>query len=285
MRSIIMTLAVAALLTTAMPLAAAFGSTSPAPKTPFTPVQGEGEIQHYIAYNVAVFADSDPWGNGKLATALSNIGATVTTFGSADMGVADLSGFQKVVIASVQTGIFYQAFLDNAAYFQAFVNNGGNLEIHAADYSGDGWPASAIWDGVTYHGYDRDGYAQDGTALLDPGHTIFTVPHAVTAPEMTGWNWDFHGVLGNTGGWNTVIVSDPQGDPVWIEKASGAGCVTITTQTVEWDAASSAFLENMLSYYGCASTPPPVPELSSILLAGAGLGIVGLAVAMRRRSA
>lgn len=265
-----------------LPAASAAQSTDPAMPAYQTPPP-TSELYTNIGFNVAVFQENDPWNTGSLATALANAGATTTYFTRFDMGVADLSSFQKVIIPSVQTADFYAAFQANEAYFQAYVNNGGTLNIHAADIASNGWISNPMWDGVNYLGYNRGGSLGDSVTVLEATHTIFTTPNAVTESQLQDWGWTFHGYFSGTTGWTSVIATAPAGDPVWVEKAYGSGCVTITSMTVEWVGASQAFLDNNVASLGCAAQQPPVPELSTILLSSAGAAIVGLVLATRRR--
>ena len=88
--------------------------------------------------SAAIFQDENPWGRTDNQDILATNGATVDFFGVADMGSPslDLSVYNKVIVSSIQSPAFYDALQANRAWFEAYVNDGGLLDLHLAFQSG-----------------------------------------------------------------------------------------------------------------------------------------------------
>jgi hypothetical protein len=239
---------------------------------------------------VAIFQNSDPWydppgGMTSNQDVLTANGISYTIYSSAQIGVVDLSGFEKVVIASDQSTAFYSAVEANSAWFESYVNNGGTLEIHAADWgwANGPWPTGANPCGFTW----ASSYGQIVDIAL-PGHEILTTPNVITDAELDGWNLAYHGYFtGYPAGSQIILTEGNTGsaNPVLIVAPYGSGCVIASGQTLEWAYwwGYSNLLENVLLYI-CAP-PAPVPAMTPIGIAALVglLGLIGAGIIMRRR--
>ncbi|UCG68477.1 MAG: hypothetical protein JSV09_11775, partial [Thermoplasmata archaeon] len=96
---------------------------------------GFGEIS-----NIALFQNTNPWGHTSNQDILNTNGISYTMYSASDIGSVDLSGYDKVIISSVQDyPTFYSYVEANKAWFESYVTNGGLLEIHGCDQGGDHW--------------------------------------------------------------------------------------------------------------------------------------------------
>ena len=244
----------------------------------------EGQPQAFgaspITGPVAIFQDNDPWGMTSNQDILTANGIGYTIFTSADIGAVDLSGFEKVIIASVQPTAFYTAVEASSAWFESYASNGGILEIHAAPYSESPWPTGVLPCGFTWT--QNPGQTVD---IALPGYDILTTPNVITDAELDGWNEAYHGYFtGYPAGSQIILTEGDTGfaNPVLITAPYGSGCVIASGQPLEWGYGYgySNLLENVL-LYECAP-PAPVPTITPIgLIALVGLLSVIAAVSIR----
>jgi len=236
-------------------------SPTPCPVSSTDPVVGhQASVRFYQAPgrspdNVAIFQDESPWGSTWNEAILAANGISFTIFGSADMGSADLSPFDKVIVSSVQPSSFYDALETNRAWFEAYTSAGGVLDLHLASYSGDldgklmpgGFVASAVecFDDVT---------------IVDAGHAVLTTPHAISDADLDGWGCSSHGYFAAVpGGADEIIELAGSGEPCAMDLFYGAGRIFATVQPVEYNyGASYNYLENTILYDltggGCLTT-------------------------------
>ena len=231
---------------------------------------------------VAIFQDNDPWGMTSSQDILTANGITYTIYSSAQIGVVDLSGFEKVIIASDQPTAFYTAVETNSAWFENYANNGGILEIHAADL---GWAAGSWPTGALPCGFTWNFQYGDTVDIALPGNEMLTTPNVITDAELDGWNFAYHGYFtGFPAGSELILTEGDTGfaNPVLIVAPYGSGCVIASGQTLEWGYwyGFSNLLENVL-LYECGA-PAPVPAITPIgLIALVGLLSVIVAVSIR----
>jgi len=146
-------------------LGAAGTSTSPHGRITGAQVMpGTGSVMNLT--NVAVFQDWDPWGTTAITDILTAHSITFTIYGTADIGNVDLSNFDKVIFPSQQSFDFYLALSVNSPWLEAYIDNGGCVELHFA----------------TYDTYDPTG--------LVFGYGI-SVMHYPTVRPMTTWTGQF----------------------------------------------------------------------------------------------
>ena len=229
---------------------------------------------------VAIFQDDDPWSLTSNQDILTANGIAYTIYSSAQIGVVDLSGFEKVIIASVQSTAFYTAVEANSAWFESYVNNGGILEIHAAPYIANPWPTGMLPCGFTWT------YNSGNTVdIALPGNEMLTTPNVITDAELDGWWKSYHGYFtGFPAGSELILTEGDTGsaNPVLIVAPYGSGSVIASGQTLEWAYwwGDSNLLENVLQVRG--EPPAPVPTLTPIgLIALVGLLSVIAAVSIR----
>ena len=213
---------------------------------------------------VAIFQNADPMGFTSNQDILTANGISPTIYSSADIGVVDLSGYAKVIIASLQPVAFYTAVEANRTWFEQYVNNGGCLEIHAACYTSQPWPTGILPCGFTWK--DSPG---DTVDIALPGHEMLTTPNVITDDELDGWSSSYHGYFtgfpagselilteGDTGSANPVLIIAPYGD----------GCVIATGQMLEWGHhfGYSNLLENILLFTCVLTQAPQAPAVTPI---------------------
>lgn len=219
------------------------------------PVPDETNIQNNMksanvvvsALVVAIFENVIPWSYPSNEEALDLYGIPYVVFSSNDFGGVDLSTFSKIVIASDQNQAFYDAINSYIWWFEDYVNNGGTLEIHAADW---GWNGGH-WIGTIPGGLQWTNYASDYVTIVDPTHPVVNTPNLITDTELDGWSASTHGyfsVYPATS--HIVIIEDYTRGPAYLEFAYGAGVIIASGQTLEWAYRwkYSRILENSLLY-------------------------------------
>jgi hypothetical protein len=201
------------------------------------------------------------WLKEELPQALGAITGPVAIFQDNDPWVT-MTSTQDVLTAN---GIAY--------WFESYANNGGILEIHAADggWGGGGfWPTGAIPCGFTWT--FNLGNTVD---IALPGNEMLTTPNVITDAELDGWGASYHGYFtGFPAGSELILTEGDTGfaNPVLIVAPYGSGCVIASGQTLEWGYwwGRSNLLENVL-LYECGA-PAPVPAITPIGL----IALVGL---------
>jgi len=201
--------------------------------------------------NVAIFQDGNPWGFTSNQNILTAHGISYTIYPSAQIGIVNLSGFDKVIISCDQSNAFYAAVEANRAWFENYVNNGGTLEIHAADngWAGGSWPTGILPCGFTY-----SQWYGDTVNIASPGHTILTTPNNMTDAELDNWGWSYHGCFfpSYPSGSQIILTEGDTGSvhPVLIIAKYGKGCVIASGQTLEFAAhwGYSNLLENVILF-------------------------------------
>ena len=221
---------------------------------------------------VAIFQDNNPWGLTSNQDILTANGIAYTIFSSAQIGVVNLSGFEKVIIASDQPTAFYTAVEANRAWFENYVNNGGILEIHAADngWAGGSWPTGTLPCGFTWeHQYGNT------VDIALPGHEMLTTPNVITDAELDNWRWSYHGYFtGFPAGSEIILTEGDTGsaNPVLIVAPYGNGTVIASGQPLEaayWWGYSN-LLENVLLFKvrGVPTAVPAITPIGIIALVG-----------------
>lgn len=252
----------------------------PDPNAPLAPP--EQELNAHATPYVAIFRDTASWGYYLAEDILAANGIPYASFNSAAIGSVDISGYTKVLIPANQPTSLYAAVMANHAYFQSYVQAGGVLQIHAAAWEpgfGSDWVSypATIYPGITYTHYY--GSQQNFAA---PSHIILNSPNVLDT-TMTGCCSPHHGSLTAPGA--LVIQTGDGGDAVMVEKMDGSGIVLASTITSDysWGSHVDQAQENYVLYLVGGAATPPVPELSSVLLALAGAGLVGIVLVARRK--
>jgi len=241
---------------------------------------------------VAIFQDNDPWtdpwtGVGMTSNQdiLTANGIAYTIFSSAQIGVVNLSGFEKVIIASDQPTAFYTAVEANSAWFENYVNNGGILEIHAADngWAEGSWPTGALPCGFTWkHQYG------DTVDIALPGNEMLTTPNVITDAELDNWRCSYHGYFTDFPAGSEIILTEGDtgsANPVLIVAPYGNGTVIASGQTLEWAYwwGYSNLLENVLQVRGVPTAVPSLTPIGLIALVGLLSVVIAMSIKIRKR--
>jgi hypothetical protein len=204
---------------------------------------------------VALFKDSNPWYYTAIEDILTDNGTTYDVYNSSQMGIVDLSSYEKVITASVQGDDFWDALEANKTWFESYVSDGGVLEMHLCAYYGSNSPGKVYPGGFVY--YDTD---IEQISIVDSSHPVVNTPNTVTDAQLDDWNYSAHGWFDTIPAAGDVVLKSTTNDePVWVETVFGSGYILATTQTVEWRAGGGypEFLENMTVY-----TPTPEADCS-----------------------
>jgi len=196
---------------------------------------------------VALFQNWCSWDYPSNEEALNRYSVPYVVFRSSDFGSVDLSGFTKVVIASDQDQAFYNGMDAYRWWFEDYVNNGGILEIHAADY---GWHGGG-WVGPLPGGLQWASYYGQYVTVVDPLHPVLNTPNTITEAELDNWNWAVHGYFSiYPADAHIIIIEDSTRMPAYLEFGYGSGFIIASSQTLEWayKRRFSLILENSLLY-------------------------------------
>ncbi len=198
-------------------------------------------------FGIALFKNNDPWGSTANELILKRYGIPYDVYNSTDIGTVDLSKYAKVIIASAQNQVFYDAVNASRTWFEDYARNGGVLEIHAADFGlGSGW-IDDLPGGITYTNDN-----QNTINILLKHHPLVRAPNNITDPELDNWGWSVHGYFTAYPSKTIVILWESSSfNPAYIEVPFGSGVILASSQTLEYGYAvnpKSFFLENSLLY-------------------------------------
>ena len=193
--------------------------------------------------NVAIFQDWNPWDSTRNQEVLTNNGISYTIFDSSQIGVVDLSPYDKVIISSVQSGSFYSLVEANRAWFEAYVAAGGFLDLHLASQGADA--EGKLMPG----GFVTTFYGSNDMTIVEPLHSIVNVPNVVTDAELDNVGYSTHGYFSTVPeGALEIIEIAENGYPCCMERALGLGRILATVQTIDFYGSSYNFLENTILY-------------------------------------
>jgi len=237
----------ALLLVNPVPVAAdSLDGTGAGPQIEWT---GGGVTRAVPPTNVAIFQDSDPWSYSTIRDILTSYTIPYTVYGTSDIGVVDLTPYDKVIISSAQPLPLYTAVSANVAWFEAWVTGGGTLEFHGATYWSNDWSSLSMPGGLTIAPQD----GTNGTDLLtvvDAGHPLASDPNTLDSTLIDSWSYSSHSYFtGAASAFAEVIQDDVSAQPVMLEMPMDSGCIITTLMSLEWGANSIPYpdpLENML---------------------------------------
>jgi thermitase len=200
---------------------------------------------------VALFKNVDPWGYSSNEEAFDLYDVPFVTLSSKDFELVNLSQFVKVVIASDQDQVFYDAMNASRWRFEDYVRSGGALEIHAADW---GW-YGGHWTGPLPGGFQWEVHETNYVTIVNRTHPVVNTPNLITDNELDGWSWSAHGYFSGYPNNSRVVIADRSGRPVYLEFKYEEGLIVASGQTLEWayHYGYSLMLENSLLYpvYRC----------------------------------
>ena len=223
-------------------------SASPVPDDEY--MENNMESQILVVFNqitgpVAIFRNLLPWSMNVTEPILDMYNINYTVYDSSDIGIVDLSPFEKVIIASDQDQTFYNTLGFYTPWFESYATNGGILEIHAADW---GWNGGT-WDGLYLMpgGFDQVHGGLYNITINQPLHPVLSYPHIIT--DTSGDS--AHGYFDTYPGISEKILLDGNTlAPVFLELDYGEGTILITMQTLEYSYyyGNSKFLENVILF-------------------------------------
>ncbi len=216
------------------------------------PILGEDNISNnmksarVMVYHpeVALFKNVDPWDCSSNEEALYLYDVPYVTLSSKDFELVNLTQFVKIVIASDQDQVFYNAMNSSRWWFEDYVRNGGALEIHAADR---GWHGGH-WVGPLLGGLQWESHETNYVAIVNQTHPVVNTPNLITDNELDGWSWSTHGHFFGYPENSLVVIADGSDRPVYLESKYGAGLIVASGQTLEWayERGYTLMLENSL---------------------------------------
>jgi hypothetical protein len=191
-----------------------------------------------------VFLDAEPWGSTSITEILNSFGLEYTILRSSDMGIVDLSQYDRVIIASDQPQAFYDAFNGNISWFEGYVNNGGLLNVHAAD---QGWNSGSVVNGTLPFGISYTSNSSDIVHVQQGNSILLHLPNEIADGELDNWGSSYHGYLKNTNNTNIVLTTN-NNEPILVYGMNGSGQFLISTQTLEFAMMNnnSRILENLM---------------------------------------
>jgi V8-like Glu-specific endopeptidase len=212
-----------------------------------------------IKGNVAILRDALPWARNVTEPILVKYGISYDIFDSFDFGSVDLSNYVKVIIASDQSQEFYNRLAGNRTWFEAYVSQGGILEMHAADR---GW-AGGNWDALTFPGGLTKAYLYlDNVSINLDTHPLVNVPFPTEDIELDGWFYSSHGYFTAYPSLAKKVLLNAENlsRPVLLEFPYGKGFIIATMQTLEWNQYFNytSILENFILYEPKDNAPPIV---------------------------
>jgi len=205
----------------------------------------------------ALFRDANPWGQTSNEDILRSIQKPFSILESSDIGVVDLSIYQKVIIVNDQPTSFYNAIETHVSWFESYVNSGGVLEIHAADSGSHGGSWATMPGGFTH-----TNVLSDIVNIIYPGHPMLTAPNIITDNELDNWDFSVHGYFDTVPTDTTTVLTEATGMPVLTQSHFGFGAIIASMQTLEWgyDNGYSTILKNIILYI-----PEPLPDIPPVV--------------------
>lgn len=167
-----------------------------------------------------------PWGSSANENILDSLGIQYDVQNSSDLATLDLTPYKVVIVPSQQPDSFYNTLTSVSSKINAYVDQGGVLEFHAAAWGLIGSDPSGVTlpggVGIVFH------YA-DTNYVVDFSHPIVAgVPSPFT--DFHASHCYFSNLAANT----RVIVVDDTSNPDLIEYTCGWGRVIASGVTLEW---------------------------------------------------
>jgi V8-like Glu-specific endopeptidase len=221
---------------------------------------------------IAIFQDRAPWNLNVTEPILVDNSLSYTMYNSSDMGIVDLSSFQKVIISSDQTQQFYDRLAANTTWFESYVANGGILLISTADNG----PGGGIWDDsfIMPGGLNKTFSLVQNVTINIPQHPVLLTPSLIEDDELDNWLYSSHGYYNTYPiGTKEILLDGNTLNPVLVELEFGNGFIISTNQPLEWNhnLNYTRLLENLILYdptFYIKEIIVTTPDNSSLWLAG-----------------
>ncbi|MCX7004051.1 MAG: hypothetical protein NTV22_12390, partial [bacterium] len=197
----------------------------------------------YAGYNnVALLQDSNPWDFRKNQDVLASNNIAYTIFGSNEMGRVDLTPFDKVIVVSDQSSIFYACVTNNRAWLETYVAQGGLLDLHLAVSFQSSLNAMLFPGNIA-----AVKLSGNTVTIIDPAAPILTTPNPISGAALNGWNSSTHGFFtAIPAGAHSIIANTLNGQPCAMTLPYGSGKIFATVQPVEFLNSSFGYLENTI---------------------------------------
>lgn len=201
-----------------------------------------------------------PWDSDALLQVLGANGLAYDIVGADQLGETDLGAYRLVIVASDQTGSFYDALASHADRLAAYVRHGGFLWFSASawGFAGGSLDGAVLPGGVTISGPVFEFY----NVVTEPSH-----PMVQGIPNPVFGDFASSAVFGSVPEAATVILrGQATGEPTLIEYPHGAGRVLTGSQPLEfawmvgWEL--GFLLENGVPYAAGVETVGDVPWLT-----------------------
>ena len=198
---------------------------------------------------VAIFEDAAPWALNVTEPILVDNGISYVKYSSSDMGIVNLSSYQKVIISSDQTQLFYDRLATNTAWFESYVANGGILLLSVADagWNGGNWNETYLLPG----GLNKTQEYFNNVSINIHYHPVLLTPSLIEDDELDNWMYSSHGYFTTyPTGTNEILLKAGTSNPVLIEFEFGNGFIIATNQPLEWNhnLNYTRLLENLILY-------------------------------------
>lgn len=210
-----------------------YSSSKPPPD--FVPIKTP---QKYGLAEALIIQDGYPWDTHANELVLQEFGITYDIVNSENLSSWDLSEYRFIIIAADQNNQFYTNITNNIGKISDYVNQGGLLFVHAADW---GWHGGRWNDSILPGGVTHIQIFIDIVSIVDPEHPVvkgtngaFDIGSA-DPNYLNHWNSSTHGYFTNIpNGTKTILIANVNEDePVYIDYNYGNGKVLATTQTIE----------------------------------------------------
>ena len=221
---------------------------------------------------IAIFQDRAPWNLNVTEQILVDNALPFTIYNSSDMGVVDLTAFQKVMISSDQTQLFYDTLAANTPWFESYAANGGILLLSTCDWAWGGgqWNETYLWPGSL----NRTHIYFDNVSINLAHHPVLLTPSVIEDDELDNWNSASHGYyISYPTGTKEILLDPITLNPVLVELEFENGFIVATNQPLEWNhnLNFTRLLENLILYdptFYVNSINVTTPGNSSIWLTG-----------------
>lgn len=188
-----------------------------------SPVRTEGDARVLLVQDVL------PWNTVVNQQVLEGNGIPYHVVPSSGLQFVDLGAYELVIVPSDQYTTTYQNLSAGAAQLSAFVQNGGQLEFHAAGW---GWNSGDVSLVTLPGGTQIVQYFPSTNQVLMPGHPLVAGFPAVFSGPPPSLSY-----LTNLPPLAQLVIGDDQGRPTLAEYRHGLGRVVVACQPLEYSAA------------------------------------------------